>query len=95
MNALGIFLLVSLGFVVLAMIEFAVVILCSRSPRIITRMKKAYQRRITNSSEEKENSNDNPLGISSANLLDFVSFWCFLVFYLAFNCAYWAHYYKQ
>ena len=100
MNALGIYLLVSLCFVVLAMIEFAIILLWSRVPRtngaIVS--PKVFERRASHFSgdkKEKHNLKKGPFGMSSMYILDFISFWSFLIFYLVFNVVYWTHFYQK
>ena len=100
MNALGIYLLVSLCFVVLAMIEFAIILLWSRVPRTnaASVSPKVFERRTSHfngDKKEKLDSKKGPFGMSSMYILDFVSFWSFLIFYLVFNVVYWTHFYQE
>ena len=86
--------MVSLGFVVLAMIEFAIILLWSRAPGTYVKIgKKVFRRRTSVLSSEKIESNTNPCGIPLMPFLDVVSFWTFFAFYAIFNCVYWIHFY--
>ena len=89
MNAIGIYLLVSLGFVVAAMIEFALIILWNRAasvnivePKTIERTKSLFYSKMTESKK-------NPFGMNAIYFLDFLSFWRFLACYAIFNFIYW------
>ena len=81
--------LVSLGFVVLAMIEFAIILLWSRAPRADIFGQKPFRKATSLFGSEKTASKKKQFGMSAMNFLDFLSFWCFLVCYVIFNCIYW------
>ena len=93
MNALGIYLLGCLGFVGLAMIEFAIVVLWRRIPRP---MKNAVNKKVLQRGISFDLESDKPyttiFGYPSHYVLDFIAFWCFLLLFLIFNITYWSHY---
>ena len=91
LNALGIYLLCSLVFIVMAMIEFATVVLCNRAPSLLKckRLKEKICSRKHNFNMYI-NEMDNGSIICVA---DFAAFWSYLFFYIAFNLTYWCQYY--
>ena len=95
LNALGVYLLISLVFVVLAMVEFALVLLWSRASSSLTiknRFKKMLFIRKGKPISEMMGRKDEALEKTSFHTVDLVSFFAHLLFYFIFNVIYWTHY---
>ena len=85
----------SIGFVVLAMMEFAIVVLWRRTPGSARNVinQKVLKREIS-FDLDNEKSESNPAdNRGRVYVLDFFAFWGFFLLYLIFNLIYWINFY--
>ena len=104
-DALGLYLLCSLSFVVGALIEFSIVVLLNRvrSNKIVVagseiEDNKPTYRGVNISTQRDWFKNDavaNPKRQLSIDFIDFGAFWIFLILFLFFNLLYWVSHLNQ
>ena len=105
LNALGMYLLVCLGFVFFALIEFSLVMFrnrsfsgCQKRKRttiVEKRNKVGVLTRIDLKAEyqpiRKANEEIEKI-MKSADKTDTIAFWAYLLLFILFNCFYWSHF---
>ena len=101
-NALAIYILFSLSFVVSALTECTAVILLMRTLGTTTTDKgNKIESQGDNNKDEEINNNVRrpwfrnimvPNCLQSTNGIDFVAFWVYFFLFLLFNCIYWVQY---
>ena len=92
LNALGIYLICSLVFVVGALLEFGVVVLLSRTNLKIRKNVRSATIEAVNEDMTIQPKKNCMVSIPPLHAIDLIAFWLFLFLYLLFNCIYWAHY---
>ena len=96
LNALGLYLLVCLSFVICALVEFAIAIVLHRRKEssAVSDAPTLKTPALTNQEDNRwvAKLGTNLFVVPSTNAIDFMAIWIYLAMFFMFNCIYWKTY---
>ena len=95
LNALGLYLLVCLSFVICALVEFAIAIVLHRKKESNAVSDAPTETPATTNQEDNRwvaKLGTNLFFVPSTNTIDFMAIWIYLAMFFFFNCIYWNTY---